>query len=73
MKASWKMTDHRQKRERKYNLWGWLLFIISALGFMASSLKNHDPLALVASLFFLVACIVFLIPLVTRPGRNAKP
>jgi len=72
MKASWKMTDHRQKRERKYNLWGWLLFIISALGFMASSLKNHDPLALVASLFFLVACIVFLIPLVTKTGRNAK-
>ena len=66
------MSNHQQKREQKYNLWGWLLFIISALGFLASSLKNRDPLALVASLFFLVACIVFLIPLVTKPGRNAK-
>jgi len=66
------MSNHQQKREQKYNLWGWLLFIISALGFLASSLKNRDPLALVASLFFLVACIVFLIPLVTKTDRNAK-
>ena len=48
--------------ERKCQIWGWLLFIISAIFFIATSLKSGDMLGLLGGLFFLIACIVFLIP-----------
>lgn len=47
----------------KYQLIGWILFIICAIFFAASGLKNHDILTFIASVIFLIACIVFLIPL----------
>ena len=58
-------------RETKYHLSGWILFIICAIFFIASILKNHDTLAFIGSVIFLIACIVFLIPLV-RPNKKAK-
>jgi len=51
------------KRELKYQLAGWISFVICAILFMASSLRNHDTLALIGSIVFLIACIFFLIPL----------
>lgn len=45
---------------------GWLLFVLSALFFTASSIKSGDMLALAGSLLFLIACIVFLLPLPKR-------
>ena len=45
---------------KNINLSGWILFIISALGFIISSVGSFW--AMFGSLFFLVACIVFLIP-----------
>ena len=48
----------------KYELAGWILFIICAIFFFSSSLKNHDMLTFIGSIIFLIACIVFLIPLV---------
>ena len=50
--------------EIKYQIVGWILFIICAIFFIASSLKNHDILTFTASVIFLIACIFFLIPLV---------
>ena len=50
--------------EIKCQLAGWILFIICAIFFVASSLKNQDILTFIASVIFLIACIVFLIPLV---------
>ncbi|MDX2445583.1 MAG: hypothetical protein QNK29_00100 [Desulfobacterales bacterium] len=47
----------------KYQLWGWILFIICAVIFIASSIRMGDMLMLTGSLFFLVACFFFLIPL----------
>ena len=49
--------------ERRLALTGWLLFVASACLFIAASVRAGDWLALGGSLFFLVACIVFLIPL----------
>ena len=61
--------------ERRVHLAGWVLFIVCALFFMAAALKNHDTLTLIGSLIFLIACVVFLVPLV-RPapseGRSKK-
>ncbi len=42
---------------------GWILFVLSALGFIASSLRAGDGLALAGGLLFLVACFVFIAPL----------
>ncbi len=50
------------EQERKFNLWGWWLFIVSALFFIAASLRAGDWVGLLGGLFFLIACIVFLIP-----------
>ena len=45
---------------KKINFTGWILFIISALGFIMSSIGNFW--AMFGSIFFFVACIIFLIP-----------
>ena len=45
---------------KNINLIGWILFIISAWGFIISSVGSFW--AMFGSLFFLIACIVFLIP-----------
>jgi Na+/proline symporter len=61
------MKENRKNqigREIKYQLAGWILFVICAIFFIASGLKNHDSLAFIGGTIFLIACIVFLIPLV---------
>ena len=60
------------QRERNFQLTGWLLFLICAVFFIASAVRNGDRLYLVGSVVFFVACIAFLIPLVTK-GRQTKP
>ena len=45
---------------KKINFIGWTLFVISALGFIMSSIGNFW--AMFGSVFFFVACIIFLIP-----------
>lgn len=47
---------------RTIEIIGWLLFVVSAGGFMVSSLKSGDIASIVGSGFFLIACIVFLVP-----------
>lgn len=49
-------------RHRYWTLAGWLLFIVSALFFIAASWRSGDMLALAGGLFFLLACFVFLVP-----------
>jgi uncharacterized membrane protein YhhN len=58
----------------KYQLLGWILFIVCAIFFIASSLKNEDTLTLIGSVVFLIACIVFLMPLLRSiKKRRIKP
>jgi len=47
-------------RKRKIELWGWGLFTASAVCFVVSTARSGDIPGLFGSLFFLVACIVFL-------------
>ena len=61
------MKENQEKQigqEIKYQIAGWILFIICAIFFVASSLQNHDILTFIGGVLFLIACIVFLIPLV---------
>jgi hypothetical protein len=62
----------QRKRELKFQLWGWFLFLASASFFTASSLRSGDLLSLFGSLFFFGACIVSLIPLVISVPRSSK-
>jgi membrane-bound ClpP family serine protease len=64
------MGNNEKQREMKFNLWGWILFVVCALFFIASSLQGHDILGLVGSIIFLIACVVFLYPLVQRKNNG---
>jgi len=66
-----KNQENQIRQEIRYQLAGWILFIICAIFFIASSLKNHDPLTFIGGVIFLIACIVFLIPLV-RPNKKTS-
>ena len=59
------MPEPPSKRDLQFQLWGWILFVICALLFLASAIQNQDKLAIYASLVFLIACFVFLYPLIT--------
>ena len=54
------MSDHGPPKVRKYDLWGWLLFVVSALFFIVSSIRNGDIVGLLGGVFFLLACVAFL-------------
>ena len=55
-----------QITQQRFQLWGWILFIASAIFFMASSIRAGDPLSLIGGAFFLLACFIFLAPLLTQ-------
>ncbi len=61
-----------QRKEHRINLAGWWLFVISALFFIAASLRAGDMLGLLGALFFLVACFVFLLPYVLRARAEKR-
>jgi hypothetical protein len=52
------------KQDLQFQLFGWILFIFCAVLFLASSIRNRDAIAITASLVFLIACFVFMIPLI---------
>jgi len=64
------MANDDREREMRFSLWGWGLFVACALFFIASSLQSHNLLSLIGSIIFLVACFVFLYPLVKKNGRD---
>jgi predicted membrane channel-forming protein YqfA (hemolysin III family) len=67
------MENHKGE-DLKYQLLGWILFVVCAIFFIASSLKNEDTLTLIGSVVFLIACIVFLMPLFRSiKKRRIKP
>jgi len=63
------MSADKRQREEKFHLVGWVLFIICAILFILSGIQNDDLLTTVGSFIFLIACVVFLIPLI-HPKEN---
>ncbi len=61
-----------QHKEHRINLAGWWLFVVSALFFIAASLRAGDMLGLLGALFFLVACFVFLLPYALRARAEKR-
>lgn len=54
------VPDNGPQESRRYDLWGWLLFVISTLFSIASSIRNGDIIGLLGGVFFLLACVAFL-------------
>lgn len=50
------------KNDITIQLGGWILFILSSIFFIASSIINGDMLSLCGGVLFFIACLVFLIP-----------
>ena len=61
-----------QTRQNHFQLWGWILFIGSALFFMAASIRADDPVSLIGGALFLVACFVFMVPLLAQFRRSSE-
>lgn len=61
-----------QPLNHRFQLWGWIIFIFSALFFMASSIRAEDPVSLVGGALFLLACLVFLVPLVAELRESSS-
>jgi len=53
-------------KERRFQLYGWLLFVICSFFFIADSVASGSPLGIAGSCLFLLGCIVFLVPLVRK-------
>lgn len=61
-------------RAIRCQLYGWILFIACALLFIAASIVDRQPLVLAGSIIFLLACLLFLVPLIDtyRNGRDDR-
>ena len=62
--------ENPKEQESRYQLAGWILFIVCAIFFIASGIVNRDPLTLIGSVIFLAACLVFLYPWLGRKKKN---
>jgi hypothetical protein len=56
------VSNNSLQKDKGYDLWGWILFTLSALFFIVSSLRNGDIVGLLGGVFFLLACVAFLAP-----------
>ena len=61
------------QRERTCHLIGWLLFLICATFFIVSAVLNGDHLYLAGSIIFFIACVAFLIPLLSPKRHEEAP
>lgn len=58
--------------ERSLHLGGWVLFIVSALFFIAAGLRAGDAVGVLGGVFFLVGCIAFLVPMLRQRQATAS-
>ena len=56
------MPERDGGSDKKFQVCGWLLFVLSAVFFIAASIRSGDVVGLIGGLLFFVACFVFLIP-----------
>jgi hypothetical protein len=53
---------------RAHEILGWILFILSAVGFIVSSARIGDLAGMAGGVLFLAGCLVFVAPLLRRKG-----
>jgi hypothetical protein len=60
----------KRNREKRFQLSGWILFIVCAGFFIASAINTDDILVLTGSIIFLGGCVVFIIPMVIKGKQD---
>ena len=60
------MANQEYQRQRRFEFYGWMLFVVCSFFFIAEAIVNGGPLAIIGAVLFLVGCIVFLVPLVSH-------
>lgn len=55
---------------RRYQLAGLMGFIVSALFFLAGGIRDRDPLSILGTIAWIVACLVWMIPLLNKKGEK---
>ena len=64
------MSIDDKSRERKFHLWGGILVVVCGGFFIASAAEANNILGLAGSIIFLVACLVFIVPLLIRRNQD---
>ena len=68
------MPESENNKDLKNQLWGWVLFVLCAILFTISSVtRAQDILTIAARIFFLLGCVVFMIPLVKAIMHDDPP
>ena len=62
------MPTKNQERESKFQIFGWVLFLVCSFFFIADSIISGSPLGLAGSVVFFLGCIVFLVPFAWKKG-----
>jgi hypothetical protein len=57
-----RVPENGPPRDKRHDFLGWMLFVVSAAFFMASSIRAGDVVGLLGGVFFLLACFAFLAP-----------
>ncbi len=57
-------------RTHAFQLLGWVLFVACAGCYIAANIRSGDRLSLAGSILFLLACMVFLAPLIVNPPKK---
>jgi hypothetical protein len=60
------MHGNAPERRRRYEIVGWSLFVLSAVGFIIASVQSGNLAAITGSILFFAACLVFLVPILRR-------
>jgi hypothetical protein len=59
------------RNEWNFTFVGWILFTVSSVFFIWSASRADDLISIIASVLFLVACLIFLVPVWRlRPPRR---
>ncbi|MEX0921619.1 MAG: hypothetical protein WD489_08675 [Rhodovibrionaceae bacterium] len=61
-----------ERSEHRFHLWGWIVFVVCAFFFIATTALAGDVLGVIASLLFLLACVLFLIPLLAKDRARKR-
>ena len=59
-------------RDEKYALVGWVLFIVCAVFYTLAAFQYKSLTSIVGSLIFLLACFVFMVPLIWKEPQCPK-
>ncbi|MCB9454473.1 MAG: cytochrome oxidase subunit III [Anaerolineaceae bacterium] len=57
------MSKRNSSENTRLQLWGWVLFVLCAGLYLAANIEAKSTLGIIGSIVFLVACFVFMIPL----------